>query len=541
MPREIVTHRGNKPPDWEGEGTIAWFPSEKESVKKDGPNIAIVGGGPGGLFTAYILNQRMPNANITIFEASEVCGGKIYTDKFEDGTPFEAGVAELYEYLGSGNKDPLRLLIEEDLKLKTIDISGGTVILHNTILHDLDEIEKEYGYDTRKRLEAFHQKMTELMPLEKYAHRWQPDNEHPWANKTFRECIEEELTGIGGIDEVAREYIETAVHSDLATESHTCNGLNGIKNVLMDNDKYMQVFHVVGGIERIVEGLLEHIDANIKVSTCVTGVAKVVDSDKYRVSLLVVGEEELTERTEDFDSVLVALPNHFLRTIQWEGQLAQAIHDIIAHYDLPAHYLRVSILFDKKWWADFKIPGEFWMMDMFNGCCCYDESTRWSRKSPHHSENQKRGDDGKFLAVKDDEEKGGHVFSFLIAGGDALLMCSANQDDECIVEHVLECLPPIMRELAQDHFLEAQVDRYVGSINAQPGGWPAEELRGEHSPEPLEHPGVFLVGDYFFDSTLNAALMSSNVAVELLLEFFGVKSGKVTKAIEQLEVKDTGI
>jgi hypothetical protein len=98
-----------------------------------------------------------------------------------------------------------------------------------------------------------------------------------------------------------------------------------------------------------------------------------------------------------------------------------------------------------------------------------------------------------------------------------------------------------MRDKAEESYVEGQVDRYVGSINAQPGGWPAEELRGEHSPEPTNHPGVFLVGDYFFDSTINAALMSANIAVELLLKHFGKESGKVTEAIKQLEAKDTGV
>jgi hypothetical protein len=52
---------------------------------------------------------------------------------------------------------------------------------------------------------------------------------------------------------------------------------------------------------------------------------------------------------------------------------------------------------------------------------------------------------------------------------------------------------------------------------------------------------VFLVGDYFFDSTLNAALMSANTAVELLLEYLGEESAEVTPAIKQLESKETGV
>lgn len=769
-------HFGTEPPDnsgrWISDGNGRWVEYEHSTNDSDsgGPRIAVVGGGPGGLFATYILNQRFPSAQVTIFEASDRLGGKIRSDEFSDGTPFEAGVAELYEYLGPGGKDPLRLLIEEDLGLETIDIAGGGVILKDEVLRDLDDVEEVYGPETRKHIEAFHKKMVKLMPLEKYAHRWQPDNAHPWAKDVFRKFIEEEL----GDDEIARDYVETAVHSDLATESHTCNGLNGIKNVLMDNDEYMQLYHVVGGIERVVNKLAAKIRAEIKTSSRVTSISSnhlqgkepalsvdshgykhgeagsghggqfveqevveqegegAVGSDqlstsiseaseawfdydiaaaikeaskgdegsldsievqgeplteeekeqakmyakilqrsaqssttkhkqlfrgmvlpdessiksyfrvnkkitinslsatspnkniaavyhdvenagggvpvmihlenpngvighqredggeviipkgaeykitriwkegnvhhvtlwstskigksksvaslsiqgntlRYEVCVLKIGERTLRERSHDFDAVVIALPNHWLRTIQWDSKLAEAIHEVCAHYDLPAHYLRVSILFDKKWWADMRMPGEFWMMDMFNGCCCYDESTRWGQEEIEESESEESESEEKDEESGEEIESNGHVLSFLLAGGDALLLCSSNQDDDCIVEHLMQSLPSFMRQAAEDHFVEAQVDRYVGSINAQPGGWPAEELRGEHIPEPDEHPGIFLVGDYFFDSTLNAALMSANVAIELLLEHFEQKSAKVTEAIKQLESRDTGI
>jgi protoporphyrinogen oxidase len=497
---------------WISAGAGRWLRSlrgqrESSNGEKKSHRIAIVGGGPGGLFAAYILNRRMPKASVTIYEADDEVGGKIMTDEFSDGTQFEAGVAELYEYLGPGGKDPLRLLIEKDLGLETADIAGGAIILQDEICRDIDEVEESFGYDTRKRIEAFHRKMAELMPLEKYAHRWQPDNEHPWADKTFREALHEEIPD----DPVARHHIETAVHSDLATESHTCNGLNGIKNILMDNSEYMQLYHVIGGIGRIVEELDKKIDADKQTSTRVTRIAKM--GSQYRVFYRSVAADLISEDFSDFDAVVVAMPNHWLRMIQWEGEtLSEAIHSIVAHYDLPAHYLRVSMLFKTKWWKKLKLPGEFWMMDAFHGCAVYDESTRWK-------------------VDKDD----GHVLSFLIAGGDALLLCSSNQDDDCIVDCVLESLPPFMREDAENELLEAQVDRYVGSLNAQPGGWPAEELRGEHQPEPKEHPGLFIVGDYLFDSTLNGALMSANTAIELLLEHFDEKSAEVTQAIENLE------
>jgi len=52
-----------------------------ESVRL--PRIAIVGGGPGGLLTAFFL-QRMTNRplRMTLFEASRRLGGKVLTPSF---------------------------------------------------------------------------------------------------------------------------------------------------------------------------------------------------------------------------------------------------------------------------------------------------------------------------------------------------------------------------------------------------------------------------------------------------------------------------
>jgi protoporphyrinogen oxidase len=58
--------------------------------------VAILGGGPGGLMTAYQLEQKhRDSCQITLFEASGRTGGKIVTTQF-DSAPviYEAGAAE---------------------------------------------------------------------------------------------------------------------------------------------------------------------------------------------------------------------------------------------------------------------------------------------------------------------------------------------------------------------------------------------------------------------------------------------------------------
>src|ERR1700733_6262353 len=61
--------------------------------------VAIVGGGPGGLFTAWHLAAKAgPACRITIYEASNRLGGKIVTGNFAGIGLYEAGVAEIYDY-----------------------------------------------------------------------------------------------------------------------------------------------------------------------------------------------------------------------------------------------------------------------------------------------------------------------------------------------------------------------------------------------------------------------------------------------------------
>ena len=80
----------------------------------DRQNVGIIGGGPGGLFTAYLLRKKCYHALLmTLFEASDRLGGKIHTKQFDQaGIRYEAGAAELYDY-SLVDEDPLREMITE--------------------------------------------------------------------------------------------------------------------------------------------------------------------------------------------------------------------------------------------------------------------------------------------------------------------------------------------------------------------------------------------------------------------------------------------
>ena len=80
--------------------------------------------------------------------------------------------------------------------------------------------------------------------------------------------------------------------------------------------------------------------------------------------------------------------------------------------------------------------------------------------------------------------------------------------DEQLIEAAIDTLPQD-RELARELLIEGRVHRWIGSVSAMPGGEGSTRLDLRHQPEPVDHPGLFVVGDYLFDSTLNGVLDSA--------------------------------
>jgi monoamine oxidase len=160
-----------------------------------------------------------------------------------------------------------------------------------------------------------------------------------------------------------------------------------------------------------------------------------------------------------------------------------------AHYDYPAHYLRVSALFEKPFWRE-QISGSYFMSDAFGGCCVYDETSR--------------GDGVPY-----------GVLGWLLAGESALNLSNFSEPE--LIEQVIDSLPPSLGH-GRDLLLESHVHRWVGSVNGLPAGYPAREPDSRHLPEPEEHDDLFVVGDYLFDSTLNGVMDSADTVAEWLIE-----------------------
>jgi len=430
--------------------------------------------------SAWYLKRKLGDlCRVTIFEASDRLGGKILTRKFDKAPAmYEAGVAEIYDYSMTG-PDPLRELIQH-FGLQTIPMDAAQVQLDSELLNDVPDMRRKYGPKTADAIEAFRRKCTELVsPIEYYEGVGAHDNEHPWAHLTAEEVLDREVD-----DATAKRFFKVMARSDIATESHNTNGLNALKNFVMDVDGYIGLYSIQNGNEQLIECLQSEVDADIQLNHRILKVGKTA-AGRYRLNMMNGKGPE----ARDFDLVLVCLPHSWLATMGWEGEdLRRSMVKHIAYFDRPAHYLRISLLFDEPFWGD-KIPGAWFMSEAFGGCCVYNEGAR--------------------------HDVGKHgVLNFLIAGSDALAF--ANLGEQELIEAALKSLPSSLGD-ARAFFMEGKVHRWLSSVNALPGGLPVRDVMTNHRPEPKQHPGLVVVGDYLFDSTLNGLLDSSDAATDIIL------------------------
>ena len=437
--------------------------------------IAIVGGGPGGLFTARLLNEKLNDRiNITLFEAAPRLGGKVLTARFEKcGIAFEGGTAELYDYSMHGT-DPLRELVNE-LGLKTMPFQGGVVALGDRILRSADDVRRVYGARTLSAIRAFHRQCAEILDTEDYYEgSWNDENASVLSSMTFEELLQRVP------DEAARHFLLTAVRSDIATEPSSTNALNGIKNVLMDNRRYLKLYAIVGGLEQLIAKLAASVRAKILLRHRVIAISH--SGENYVVH---AGGKRYRS-----DVVVFAVPYYYLGRIWFEdGDLRRAMRAHCKYYDRPGHYLRVTVLFRTPFWRR-KVPGNYFMIDAFGGACVYDESSRF-------------------------DARGKGVLSWLLSGPDAMTL--SNQDDDSLCHQMIDALPGPLREQAAREFKDGMVHRWIGGINALPGGVPQKDLQSRHLPEPRLHTNVLVVGDYLFDSTLNGVMDSADYVTDVLL------------------------
>jgi monoamine oxidase len=448
--------------------------------------IGIIGGGPGGLMTAYALEKWANDPlRVTLFEASDRLGGKVLTPRFgKVPATYEAGAAELYDY-SHHDDDPLRELIEE-LGLPVSRMEGASAVVRGKTVANVDDLRDQFGKPAADALLAFDRRAKDAITPGEFYHGDPEGVPDPLVRRGFDSFLARIPSP------AARRYVEQFIHSDLAAEPHQTSVGYGLHNYLMNDPAYMGVYGIAGGNEALPRELARRLAARVKLNTRVTAVGRDTDS-----RLSVTTERHGREQVSKFDAVVVALPHDAVGKVRFVGErLARAMAAHHAEYDHPAHYLRVTIAFREQFWRG-KLAGSYCMLDSFGGCCLYDESGR-TPGTPHA------------------------VLGWLI-GGDAAKAMSERTDDE-LIHAVLAALPPDLAA-GRELLLEGRVHRWLGAVNALPGGLHPRSLDRRHRPDPAGHPHLFVVGDYLFDSTLNGVLDSAEYVARWLASLMADRAG----------------
>ena len=300
-------------------------------------NIGIIGGGPGGLFTAYRLEQLCSTPlNISIFESSNRLGGKLLTEQFSaNDLQYEAGAAEFYDY-SLIDEDPLRELIEH-FGLQTQSMGGTAIVQEKTVLGTIEGLHDSLGEASLREFIRFNDRAkTEVSPRQFYD---STSTSHINAGHT---SLQEDRfsTSLHYLSHKTKNYIQQHIHSDLAAEPSQTSHRYGLDNYLMNDPAYMQLYSITGGNELLVHALACRLSANIRLDTKITTVRKNTQNT-FELSW----ETEDGCQSEDFDAVVMALPIEPLKKIVFpDRELATAMQNHIMHHDHPADYLRITIL-----------------------------------------------------------------------------------------------------------------------------------------------------------------------------------------------------
>lgn len=447
--------------------------------------IAIIGGGPGGLMTAYLLQKLADRAlRISLFEASSRLGGKILTQRFNRiPAQYEAGAAEFYDYTPVDG-DPLKDLVEE-LGLSISPMGGSSVILHDRVIANLDDVEAQLGSAALAALCKFDEEARGTMSPRSF---YEADSLSYEAASSTPPRFDSVMRSVS--EPAVRQMIECLIHSDLATEPEKTSVSYGLQNYLMNHPSYLQLYSIVGGNEQLPQELNRRTSMDRLMLHRVTRISQ----GRERRLKVLWSHADVSAGTEscgegEFDYVVIALPLNALPQVECSGhKLASAMKLHVDQYNHPAHYLRMTLLFDQPFWHG-KLTESYWMLDAFHGCCLYDESSRVP-------------------------EAGYGVLGWLLGGHDAEMLSSLSDGE--LIERALDSLPTFLSD-GRSHFLEGRVHRWIGAVNALPGGVVPQNHDRRHQPEPSEHPGLFMVGDYLFDSTLNGVLDSATYVAQWIV------------------------
>src|SRR5205085_4243381 len=143
-------------------------------------------------------------------------------------------------------------------------------------------------------------------------------------------------------------FLQVEARSENRNGPQNTDGVKRAEKFVTESHGYIGLYSIQNGNEQLIECLQSEVDADVQLNHRVLKVGKTA-SGRYQLNMMNGKGPE----TRDFDLVLMCLPHSWLATMRWDGeQLRTSMVKHVAYFDRPAHYLRVSILFDEPFWGE---------------------------------------------------------------------------------------------------------------------------------------------------------------------------------------------
>src|SRR5260370_22533602 len=112
-------------------------------------------------------------------------------------------------------------------------------------------------------------------------------------------------------DLTAKRFCKVMARCEVALESQNTNGLNALKNFVMDVDGYIGLYSIQNGNEQLIDCLQSEVNASIQLNHRVLQVGKTA-AGRYQLNIMNGNGPE----TKDFDLGLLSLPHSWLGTMR---------------------------------------------------------------------------------------------------------------------------------------------------------------------------------------------------------------------------------